>query len=89
MKYPSPLYSGPPIPLDFGDSSFDSDGSPDKMSRYDTTFDYHLATGIIIDIIDCIRWIKQGWDRNSQWIFLTLYSKANPSLWPNLAPIAF
>lgn len=52
MKYPSPLYSGPPIPLDFGDSSFDSDGSPDKMSRYDTTFDYHLATGIIIDIID-------------------------------------
>ena len=33
MRYPSPIYSGPPIPLNFGDSSFES--SPEKpKARY-------------------------------------------------------
>ena len=33
MRYPSPIYSGPPIPLNFGDSSFES--SPEKSkARY-------------------------------------------------------
>jgi hypothetical protein len=33
MRYPSPIYNGPPIPLNFGDSSFES--SPEKAkARY-------------------------------------------------------
>lgn len=34
MRYPSPVYAGPPIPIDFSDSSFDEDSSPDNASRY-------------------------------------------------------
>lgn len=34
MRYPSPVYSGPPIPIDFSDSSFDEDSSPDNTARY-------------------------------------------------------
>ncbi len=32
VRYPSALYSGPPIPLDYGDSS--DNHSPNKTSRH-------------------------------------------------------
>lgn len=33
VKYPTPSYDGPPIPIDFGDSSFECDSSPEKIPR--------------------------------------------------------
>ena len=46
VKYPTPSYAGPPIPIDFGDSSFECDSSPEKMSRLEDSTD-------IIIIVHC------------------------------------